>query len=935
ASGGDDLIDVSKTTGFLVMSATGHSVVNVGDDLNSLDNIQGAIAVGPSGGSAVTLNLNDQAATTPQRLDISASILGTSFQRSGAANIQVIGNPLDTFNWTSGSGGTTINMYVRPPAQTVNFNLGNDVLNIGSKTHTISDFGALTVTGGIGPDGLVLNDSGETRPQTYTVSQADGRETIATRGTTIDLGPDLEQVTLKGGSGGNTFNVEGTVAGLTTILFAGTGSDAVAVGDTDNRLQGIQGPVTLNGQGGVDQLTFNDQGTDTVENYTLAADLLRRVEATGFFEDMAPISFASFKAITLNMSGAASAASTAAVVGSVANTTVTVNGSAGSPNDFAVDASANAIKGPVVFNGQPADGDFAQYYDIGNTAPHTYTLTSTGVKRDGQAQVFSNVGAIVYASMVGGNTVNVSSVALGGSFKIQAASGDQVTVGSKAPRLGGTLTNILDQVNVVSYTANDAVTVVFDDSGNVDTTAKHVTFSGFDADGNVSMLGLTSIAQSWNLPATSSVKVLGGAADEIFSLRSAVTATPLFINGGGGVNTLDYSGYDVTASIPGLISWYKGEGDATDAVSANNGTPTNGATFAQGQVGQAFSLDGVDDFIEIPDSPNQTPSSLTLEAWVNPVSVIGLRSILSKYQSSDPGPDNVSWFLGSIDGRIQFGVYQSGLGRVIETDNPVLVEGSWQHVAGTFDVATQTIKIYLNGVEIPSSFVAGHDHTVTGIGDSNSPVRIGTLSNSDGVLNGFWSGLVDEASIYDRALSDSDIQSIVAAGSAGKSAQPATDVTVNLQLGTATGIAGGIANIQNVIGGNGNDTLIAGAGRSILIGGGGADNLIGGSGQAILISGTTDFTQPALDIAALDVVFQEWNRTDLGFEDRMSDLLTGSNSQGVAAKNVVAGMEILLNSNTVHDDLFADSLAGGTGRDWFFNGPGDVISNIKAGDVVT
>src|SRR6185369_8688723 len=107
----------------------------IGDDQNSLDNIQGAISVLPPG-NAVTLNLNDQAATTPQQLDISANIVGTSFQRSGAANIQVVLGTLGTFQWTSGSGGTTINEFVRPALNTV-YNLGNDALNIGSKAKTI------------------------------------------------------------------------------------------------------------------------------------------------------------------------------------------------------------------------------------------------------------------------------------------------------------------------------------------------------------------------------------------------------------------------------------------------------------------------------------------------------------------------------------------------------------------------------------------------------------------------------------------------------------------------------------------------------------------------------------------------------------------------------------------------------------------------------
>ena len=62
----------------------------------------------------------------------------------------------------------------------------------------------------------------------------------------------------------------------------------------------------------------------------------------------------------------------------------------------------------------------------------------------------------------------------------------------------------------------------------------------------------------------------------------------------------------------------------------------------------------------------------------------------------------------------------------------------------------------------------------------------------------------------------------------------------------------------------------------------GADNLFGGSGEAILNAGTTDYTQPSVNAAALDAIIQEWSRTDLGFNDRMSDLLFGNNNLDLA-----------------------------------------------------
>src|SRR5439155_2126523 len=91
---------------------------------------------------------------------------------------------------------------------------------------------------------------------------------------------------------------------------------------------------------------------------------------------------------------------------------------------------------------------------------------------------------------------------------------------------------------------------------------------------------------------------------------------------------------------------------------------------------------------------------------------------------------------------------------------------------------------------------------------------------------------------------------------------------VNLALGTATGVAGGVSNIENVTGGPGDDILIGndeanvlsgGAGRDILIGRGGADVLLGGTGDDILIGCSTDYD---LDPAALEDLMAEWGRTD-------------------------------------------------------------------------
>jgi Ca2+-binding RTX toxin-like protein len=157
-----------------------------------------------------------------------------------------------------------------------------------------------------------------------------------------------------------------------------------------------------------------------------------------------------------------------------------------------------------------------------------------------------------------------------------------------------------------------------------------------------------------------------------------------------------------------------------------------------------------------------------------------------------------------------------------------------------------------------------------------------------------------------------------------------TGVTVDLATGTATAVAGGVRNIQNVVGGPGNNilvgdgnanVLVGGPGRNLLIGGGGPDTLVGGADEDILIGGSTAYDT---DPVALQAIMAEWGRTDLAFADRVDHILNGGGLND----------PYLLNPSTVFDDGAANTLTGGLESDLFFVGANDTITNPKDGDVV-
>src|ERR1051326_8627096 len=70
---------------------------------------------------------------------------------------------------------------------------------------------------------------------------------------------------------------------------------------------------------------------------------------------------------------------------------------------------------------------------------------------------------------------------------------------------------------------------------------------------------------------------------------------------------------------PNMTLWLPGDGDAKDLVDSNHGTLQNGALAnGAGKVGQAFSLDGIDDYVSVANAPelNVGTGDFSMDAWI-------------------------------------------------------------------------------------------------------------------------------------------------------------------------------------------------------------------------------------------------------------------------------------------------------------------------------
>jgi len=208
----------------------------------------------------------------------------------------------------------------------------------------------------------------------------------------------------------------------------------------------------------------------------------------------------------------------------------------------------------------------------------------------------------------------------------------------------------------------------------------------------------------------------------------------------------------------GLAGWWPGQGNANDLTDANNGTLSGDVSFANGEVGQAFNFNPASGTVIVPDSPSlRLTNQLTIEAWINARSlddVIGC-AIVSKISINS---GNNGYQLILVGNTLQGLLNSPGLSWPSQwiISGPIISTGLWYHVAFTYDQSA--MKLYCNGQQVATSVIGAH-----AIATSPSELRV---SGAD--YHGYFDGLIDEPSVYNRALSAGEIAAIYNAGSAGK-----------------------------------------------------------------------------------------------------------------------------------------------------------------------
>jgi hypothetical protein len=217
------------------------------------------------------------------------------------------------------------------------------------------------------------------------------------------------------------------------------------------------------------------------------------------------------------------------------------------------------------------------------------------------------------------------------------------------------------------------------------------------------------------------------------------------------------------------VSWWTANSTANDALGLNNATLSN-VTYTTGEVGKAFSFNGSNGWAALGDPSSLAfTQSLTIEGWIK---VNGLPTNYNfgtiMFRGDDRGGLDPYQLVILKNGDLQFGIDSAAnIGTGIEAPIPM---GQFVHVVATLDDATGLMTLYENGAVVtqttttirPFATLDPTQEPGVGIGNSNA------LDNYDVPFN----GLIDELTVYNRALTAGEVFGIYKAGSSGKVISP-------------------------------------------------------------------------------------------------------------------------------------------------------------------
>jgi hypothetical protein len=196
----------------------------------------------------------------------------------------------------------------------------------------------------------------------------------------------------------------------------------------------------------------------------------------------------------------------------------------------------------------------------------------------------------------------------------------------------------------------------------------------------------------------------------------------------------------------GLVLRCEFEGNFNDSSGkGRKGTAMGNPIFVAGKVGQAISLDGFDDFVQITGYKGILgPNAVTVAAWINTTS-----TFTGTIVGWGPNVDGQRFGFRVNENKLRI---EHGGGNLQSNSN--VNDGQWHHVAVTLQdnatISYPDVILYVDGIDDTTPNTDPEAFNLT----ADQDVRIGSRPSSN---DRFFMGLIDDVRIYDLALTQEEI----------------------------------------------------------------------------------------------------------------------------------------------------------------------------------
>ena len=216
------------------------------------------------------------------------------------------------------------------------------------------------------------------------------------------------------------------------------------------------------------------------------------------------------------------------------------------------------------------------------------------------------------------------------------------------------------------------------------------------------------------------------------------------------VGMISYSNLSLASLNEGLVAYYPFNGNAKDVSGNQNHGKIHGDMVLSkdrfGKINQAYKFDGVNDYISILDHSSFRFSTFSICSWFNSKRLDNAGRLVEKGASN-------SYWLFLVSNRVNTGFFSSGYNNLLSSTT--IQSGKWYYTCGVYD--GNTLKIFIDG-QLSNSRIEKKEPL-----HNNQPITIGWKYN--GIKVDYFQGEIDDIRIYNRALSDSEIQELYNEGS--------------------------------------------------------------------------------------------------------------------------------------------------------------------------